>query len=436
MILILYFICLSSNVGLFNLQPLFSLSTPIGSIKAGDTATIALLLLTLPGYLRQRSQISSVLYKSLELIWLLFTVYYLMIAWFSPSENLTGKFVNIRPVEHFIFFFTTVAVINTRERITITVIFGILISIGGTIMTIAQSLYGLENITDSPFYDVGFWGGNKQYVGDLARVNLPISNWISFVFLVLLIFIIFKFKVWYLPLAGFLSIAIIINFARSLWLSLLLGFVFAIIMFQFLKLINTKLTLRLILIPSLVYVGLSLAPVFGLPNLTDALFGRINEGIDNVISTSGTFESRMDYSSQAVQLWWENNPLFGLGFSETTSFAVDVAYSRILLTMGLVGLLLDIALLSISLFFGIASARRGAITHNQFLIIAGVSGSALVVLIFVYQAWLVVYALSILGFASGITEAINIISTRPLETNSFQKYSTKYTGAELRSRLS
>ncbi len=399
----LYLLVCASSLGLVSLAPLFAIATPLGDFNAYDVLLIVLLVSTLPGYLRQRRRLAWRWFRRLEWAWLLFIVLLAVQSLRSPASSLTERFVHLRFCQDYLLFFPSVALLSSGSRLRWFEVAGGAYAVLGTLLTIAQSLHGLENLFASPFYDIGAWNGNKQMVGPLARVNLPISHWVAFALIVLVGMALIRFRLWHLALGGLLSLAILINFARSLWLGLAAALALEALLLCRLGLLRGARALRLAALPAIVGVGIFLAPYVGLGGLTGALSERINEGLYFFTATAGTWSARLDQSQVALAIW-QANPLWGVGtaYYEVVGTWIDMALPAVLLSIGLVGLVAEAWLLVVSSLLGLATARLGAARASASLVIIGVAVPAQVVLMMVYQQLLDSHALAVLAIATAV----------------------------------
>lgn len=402
----LYLLVCAYSFGLINLAPLLSLPTPFGDFNGNDILLLALLVVSIPGYLQQRRILNSRSFRFLELAWLVFIMLLAVAAFRSPADSLRERLVNVRFVQDYLLFFPSIAVMTSKERVRKIAFVGVIFAVIGTGLTIAQSLHGLDNLFESPFYNIGAWGGNKIMVGGIARVNLPISNWIAFVLLAMLSLSLLRGQLWTLILSGFLSIAILVNFARSLWLGMAGGFaVEVVLLFSLGALLGPRL-FRLLLVPLVLGLGFLAAPFVGLDGLTEAVQERLTEGLYFFSTSTGTWGGRLDVGAAAMDLW-AREPWLGVGTAYYSVFGqwIDLGLPALLVSVGIVGLILELVLFATCFFVGIQTLKRGVRYGIDALTIAGVVVPAELILIIVYQAWIDPRAFSILAFASALAIA-------------------------------
>lgn len=404
MLLLLYLLVCSFSFGLIDLTPLLQLPTPLGRVNGEDALLLVLLLSSIPSYLRQRRGAVSPWFRRVELGWVVFIIWLAIESLRSPADSLTERFVNLRFVEDYLLFFPSVAVLTSWERVRKFSVVGIVFALAGTALTVAQSVYGLSYLFDSPFYAIGDWGGNRMMVGALARVNLPISDWVAFVLLVLVAASLIRFRSWHLVLAGVLSLTILVNFARSLWMGMSAALIVMVVLLLWTGRLDGKGLVRLGLVPVAVLLGIFIAPFFGLDGISSALMERLNEGLYYITSDAGTWGDRLDVAGAAMDLWW-TDPLWGIGTAYYKAFGtwIDLAYPATLVSIGAVGLVLEMGLLLVCSLAGISTMRQGLERDSVPLVLAGISVPAEVVLILVYQQWMNPRTWAILALASALT---------------------------------
>jgi hypothetical protein len=322
------------------------------------------------------------------------------------------RLVDLHIVEGYVLFFPTIAVVNSRARFRQVVCIGLMFALAGTALTLAQSLHGLENLFDSPYYAIGSWAGNKQMVGDVARVNLPISDWISFVLLFLFGLSLLRLRWWYLPIAVFLSLAILLNFARSLWLSMLLGMaVEALILAAHHRVGFGKLLILLSLTPIVFLLSLQVAEHLGFSALPDALQSRVDEGFVSFESGTGTWGTRLDQADVALQLW-RSDPIWGVGtdYLSVTGQWIDLALPMTLVSVGIAGLVATTYLVGTCCLAALSAVSRALSIGRPegVALAAAVPGYAMWII--VVQAWVDPLAFAILGFASALAMSSRAIS--------------------------
>jgi O-antigen ligase len=402
--LFLYLVVCAFSFGLINLAPLLPISLAGRQFNAAEAILlIALLVLSLPAYLRQRRKLSSPWFHCLELAWLILIILLAVQSFRSPADSLAERLANMRFVQNFLLFFPSIAIMTSRKRLHIIAIIGVLFALIGTVMTIAQSIHGLENLFDSPLFDIGYWSGNKQYVAGIARVNLAISNWVAFVLLVLLAQTLLQFRWWHLLLGACFLITILLGFARLLWLGIIAAFTMEVFLLWRLGVLRGAKMFRLVLVPFVLALSIGLAQYLGFSEIFGALQEKLTEGIHYYVDKTGTWERRLEVMREAMELW-KTNPWLGIGtaYYKILGVWIDLGLPTVLVSTGIIGLMSILYLFGICLLLGVASARKGVIKNSTLLIVIGVSVPAQVVLMLVYQQWLDPLGFAILGFASAL----------------------------------
>lgn len=403
MLLALYLVVCAFSFGLVNLGPLFSIESPWGSFNGNDALLLTLLVASVPCYLAQRRKTEMVWLRRMESVWMLFIVLLAVQSFRSPADSLTERLVHVRFVQGYLLFFPSIAVLTSGERVRRIAIAGMSFAIVGTVLTVLQSLHGLDNLFDSPYYSIGAWPGNKMMVGDIARVNLPISNWVAFVLLVLLPLSLLRFRPWQLALGSFLFLTILLNFARSLWLGMGAAFLTELLLLIWTRALRPGAAIRLLLVPLGGLAVLAAAPYVGLEGLSQALLERLNEGVLFYSTDSGTWRDRLYVAAAAMQLW-ESNPVWGVGTAYNLVFGtwIDLGPPMVLVSIGVVGLAIEVFLFAVCVSAGITALRQGLARGSLMLMLIGVALPAEVVLMLVYQQWLTPDCFAILGLASAL----------------------------------
>ncbi len=423
MVFLLYLLVCTFSLGLVNLAPLFYVSSTIGDFNAEDILLIALLVLSLPAYLRQRKVLASRQFHLLELAWLVFIVVLAVQSLRSPASSLTQRLVHLRFVQSYLLFFPSVAVLDSMARIRTFAGTGIVFALVGTLLTIAQSLHGLANLFDSPFYDIGVWAGNKGFVGGLARVNLPISNWIAFTILALVAAILLRFRLWHVFLVAPLSITILINFARSLWLGMAAALLGEIVLLLIVRRLSIVRALALcVLFAVCLSTGVALASYVGLEGLRSAMVERITEGVYFFLEGRGTWASRLDVAAAAYELWL-TEPLWGIGtaYHEVFGSWIDLGLPAALVSIGIVGLSVEISLLTICAWVGIGTLKQGVRQGAPIVMVVGIALPAFLILLLVYQQWIDPRYCAILAIASALAAVLPVIVALPVSSSPFAR---------------
>ena len=391
------------------MAPLRLVAFEAGYLSAGDALVALLLILSFPAYLRQRRRIADREARSLELAWIGLCIVLLLSSTNSPAFSIKACLYNLKFVEGFILYFPTVAIINSTRRVKAIAIYGAILAIVGTGMTVAQSLHGLTNLFDSPFYNVGGWGGNRIIVGGFTRVNLPLSNWVASALLVVFSSILLRFNWKTVLLSGGLFITILLNFARSLWLGLAAGLAVEYFYFYRLQLLTFGAKMRLLFLPVAVLIALYVGNMLGSDDLTQGILARLDEGTYFIAHGSGTWGTRIVGIENALKVW-EGSWLFGIGtnYYSVVGQWIDIGFALVLVASGVVGLLALIWLFIRSWLFGVKTMRKGLNTGSHVAIVAGATLVGQVALMVVYQQWLDVYVAPILAFCGGVCTTLGI----------------------------
>ena len=425
--LILYFAVCGFTFGLYRLDQVITLPTPVGILNGNDLLLAALLLFSIPEYLRQRRGHPSPWFRRVELAWIALLILLTIASFNSFAANLRDRFVHLRFVEPYLLFFPTVAVLTDIRRLRLCMAFGVVIAILGTALTLAQSIHGLSLLTDSPMYDIGSWLGNRGMVGGLVRVNLPISNWVAFVLLLLMAALLLRWRWWVVGLFSLLALAIFINFARSLWLSLLAGFLLEIALFFRAGILDGKSALRIALVPVGGAIALLLAPLFGLETLGDTILGRIAEGMEFFSTGSGTWGNRVDQSQWTWKLLDRGHWLFGVGtdYETFSGFVIDLGLPATLLSVGIVGLLVFFGALIVCFLAGIDGLKEGIRRDDLLAVLVCVGLPAVIVQRLVYQHWLYPESAGILAAAVGAALMVPYLSEESEEGEALKDHESE-----------
>ena len=401
--LALYFVVCGFTFGLYRLDKIITVPTPLGDLNGNDVMLALLLLFSIPEYLRRRKEHPSPWFVRVEIAWVILVSMLAVAAFNSVAVTLRDRFVNMRFLEPYLLFFPTVAVLKNYRRLYLCMAFGICIAVLGTALTIAQSLHGLSLLFDSSLYNIGSWGGNRGIAGGLVRVNLPISNWVAFVILVLLAALLVRWRWWVAGLVGVLSVTIFVNLARSLWLSLLIAFVLEVALFLWEGILDLRSAVRIGLLPVVIAVALLLAPLIGLGSLGESMAGRVAEGVQNFSSGSGTWADRMDQNAWTWRILDEGHWLFGLGtdYQSAAGYMTDMGLPATLLSVGLFGLVIFFAVLIVCIFGGLAGMKEGVRRDDLFAVLLGVALPAVIIQRLVFQHWLYPESAGILAVAAG-----------------------------------
>ncbi len=407
MLFVLYLIVCVTSFGLANLGPLFSVSSPWGDFNAADVLLLALLVLTLPGYFRQRQKIGGPWFRVVEMAWIVLILLLTVESFRSPAASLTQRLRNVRFVQGYLLFFPSVAVLTSRSRLRTLAIVGGLFAVIGVALTVLQSRHGLTNLTSSPLYDVGPWPGEHGVVGGITRVNLAISDWIAFCLLFVLALSLVRFRLWHLVLAGLFTVAMLLTFTRLFWLGLAAAFVVEVVLLLLTAGARLPDLLKLSLAPlALGLVLLGAAQFASLGGLLQAVAERVQNGLFHLSTTSGTWAVRLADQNLAMTIW-AASPLLGVGtvYYPAVGKFLDLGLPSTLVSIGAVGLVIEFLMLLACLLAGIATLREGVRAGSPYLKAIGVSVPALVVLILVYQQWMSARDFAILALASALVLA-------------------------------
>ena len=404
MLFVLYLMVCVTGLGLAYLGPLFSVSSPWGDFTAADIMLIALLVLTLPGYFRQRQKIGGPWFRVVETAWIVLILLITVQSFRSPAASLTNQLRNVRFVQSYLLFFPSIAVLTTRSRLRTVAIVGGLFAVIGVALTVLQSRHGLTNLTSSPFYDTGPWPGQHGMVGGITRVNLAITDWIAFCLLFVLALSLVRFRLWHVLLAGVFTVAILITFTRLLWLGLAVGFVVEVILLLFTGGARLRDLLKLSLAPlGLILVLVGVAQFASLGGLGGAVLDRVQNGLFHLATGSGTWAVRLADQNLAMTIW-SSSPLFGVGtvYYPAVGRWLDLGLPVTLVSIGVVGLAIEFLMLVACLLAGIATLKEGVKMQSPHLKVIGASIPALVVLILVYQQWMNIREFAILALMTAV----------------------------------
>jgi O-antigen ligase len=385
MIIFFFFLC-AHNIGLFKY--------PSGNWQAfGDFSNIGFFIVSLFFYLKERRSLAKTHFRQLELLWLLFLVYFIISALSSASTSKYGAIGNIRLAYPYFLFFGTIATLTTQKKINqfirVIMYFGI---IGGAV-SIWQSLNGITPLFDpNSFYYIGHWGGQQTYIAPgIARVMLPPLYLIYIIFISLFLFgIVYKDQKYY-PLMIFLLIPIFIGFARSQWLAIVLTIA---IVFVLLSKYRTIKTGRLLLNVFLFIVAIILSlwifdKIFG-GNIMTQVVERVSLFFYDINYNKGTYGNRLSTIQLSINIWL-SNPLWGHGVAYwyfiKRSPLNDVGYTYVLVTIGLVGLVLLIALFVSILIFSYKSIKLAKHASDPYLFLSGMVTLSIPIFLFIAQQY-------------------------------------------------
>jgi hypothetical protein len=248
-------------------------------------------------------------------------------------------------------------------------------------------------------------------VGGLARVNLPISNWVAFVLLVLVAVLLHRWKWWAAFLGIFLALSLYLNFARSLWLGMVAAVVVEVFLAYWTRLLTPQAMMRLMGIITVLIVAVALSPLVGIENLGGALIERMEDGFHIFRTVSGNWGERLsqmnwvlDYLQKSDWTVW----LFGVGthYRSVTGFFIDLGFPATLMSIGIIGLIALFWLLFVCALSGYRAMKSGVEMNSELVILAGLAVPAQVMLMLIYQQWLIPSVASILSFSSAIALAI------------------------------
>lgn len=415
---ILYVAVVLFSVGFVDLSPVPVLRIAGGEMNLEDLLLGLLLIGSVPGYVRRRSELDQSAFRRMERAWILLIVVLGIASWSSPAGGFTERVVNLRFVQGSLLFFPTVAVLRDEHAIRRLARIAVAMAIGATLLALVQSLRGPTNLFDSPLYDIGAWGGNKGYVGNIARVNLPSSNWVAWVSLLLFAVVLQRNSSGLLLLMSFLLLTVVINFARSLWIGMILAALAEYLVLRAAGALGGGTLRRAILVPAVLVGGMAAAVAFVFPELVGSVAGRIDEGLTSYAEESGTWGWRVGQGVAALELW-RSYPLLGVGTNYISVFPsfIDFGLPAILVSAGLAGLAALVWLWWVCLKQGGATARHGGGVQDLMTTAIGAGLVGQVVLMAVYQQWVIPYVTAILGVASGAAVAAAVTGSVPEEND-------------------
>lgn len=177
-----------------------------------------------------------------------------------------------------------------------------------------------------------------------------------------------KFRLYQLPLVILFALPQILAFGRSAWIYYVLTIIVMMVWFA-MKKKNFKVAFKQVILISV--LGLVLVYTFMkfIPNsdyLSNAIQARILQGQDDYTNNEGTYGTRLASVDALIQLWLNNNVLFGIGMhplwvvkAETVEEVIyawgfnDVGWASILAAYGLVGFLLALYFQSSFMYYGL-----------------------------------------------------------------------------------
>jgi O-antigen ligase len=161
--------------------------------------------------------------------------------------------------------------------------------------------------------------------------------------------------------------------------------------------------LRLVVLVIILLAGLRIASFIGLSGLSSAISQRVAEGVYDVTRLAGNWAGRLEQQKAAMALW-QSNPWLGIGTDYYSTFGnwIDLGLPLVLVSVGIVGLVIDFALFFGCFLTGILVLRQGIKKDSVPLLVVGAVLPAQVVLMLVYQQWLDPRGFAILGFVSAL----------------------------------
>lgn len=402
----LYYFILVQNIGL--------ISVPSGPVYT--LSYLILIFISIPKYFKQRKKIlvNNKYYKYLEISWLLFIFYFFIRLMNDITFSNIGVIMNIKELLPYTIFFPTIALISNREEINRFFKIGFILAIIGTILVIAQSIYGLEPLFDSPWYYTGAWPGNKEQYGNVARVNLPVSSWITLYFILYFSKLYHKVSLKLIVVISIFSVAIIITLFRSLWLSIIISFIINFFIFNKLYKNKYKKTYKIILslfaLSSLTFIVIKI--VLPESDIFYYITERIKEGLYNVQTSTGTFGSRLLTISIGYDIIRKNS-LFGVGYMfyyyGGMPYLVDVGFIYVGALLGFLGLFFIILIFFFTFLTSYFNLRKSVNNLNPYCIESALTSMIFTLTLFIYQHLLIPYSTPNIAIISAIS--FNLIIT-------------------------
>ena len=385
--MIIYYFLIAHNIGLFKF--------PVGGWQAfGDFTNIGFFIVSFFFYLKERRSLAKTHFRQFEIFWVLFFVYFIISALSSAPTSKYGAIGNIRVVYPYFLFFGTITTLATQKRINqfirVIIFFGI---IGGAV-SIWQSLNGTIPLFDPQgFYQIGHWGGQKVYITPgIARVMLPPLYIIYIIFISLFLYgIVYKDQKYY-PLMIFFLIPIFIGFARSQWLAIVLTIAIMLVLLTKDRTIKTrKLFINVCLLIVALFMSLWIFNKIFSGNIMTQVVERVFLFFYDINYDKGTYGSRLSTIALSINLWL-SNPLWGHGtaylyFINKPELS-DVGYTYVLVTIGLVGLVLLIALFVSILIFSYKTIKLAKQANDRYLFLAGMVAFSIPIFLFIAQQYI------------------------------------------------
>lgn len=365
-----YILILAYNLGLYKVPAGFTMLIM-------DFFNIMLFIISIFIYVRERKKINFKYFKFLEKVFLVFLIYFAIIAFNSETFFKYGKISNIRALYPLFLFFSTISIINNLELLKKFKKHIIIMAIIGSIMSIIQSLYGIDPIFDTNlFYNIGHWEGQQHIIiGNVARVMLPTIYLIYVTTIMLIIYISIYHKYRYYSFLFLFIITILIGYARSQWVAILITIIVCLLLIkQSNKVSLWKLSKNIFLV--LLVFSLTLyifSKTFG-HDIINEFYERAIATYEDTYLQTGTFGSRIQTLALSLGIW-STSPLFGKGIYywqfENLPQLSDIGFTYTMVTIGLIGLILFLFYMFSNILFGYKIIKHSIVINNKELLFAG-----------------------------------------------------------------
>lgn len=342
-----------------------------------DFCNIALFVFSLFYYIRERKKIDLPYFKTLERLFIIFLIYFGIVAFNSETTSQYGKITNIRALYPLFLFFSTIAFITTKKKLEKLNKYFIIIAVIGALLAIFQSIKGIEPLFDKDlFYAIGHWEGQQHMIaGTIARVMLPTLYLIYIVFISIITYqIVFKDHKYSLLLILFIM-PILIGYARSQWVAILVS-----VLIIYVYLMRYRSGARLSVLRNITILGviifssfLIIGYIFG-DYLKYEILERAIQTYSDIYEQSGTFGSRLQTLSISLTIW-STSPYFGKGIYywqfEGMPELSDIGFTYVMVTIGIIGLILFSFYFIANFILGLKIIQAGRKVNNKQLIHAG-----------------------------------------------------------------
>lgn len=364
-------------------------------------------------YRKERKKINFRYFKILEISFIIFLFYFAIIAFNSETQSQYGKITNIRSLYPLFLFFSTIAILSTKEYFNKANKYFIYFAIVGSFLAIVQSITGIEPILDKEiFYNIGHWEGQQHMITeDLARVMLPTIYLIYVVFIALFAYIQIHHKNKYYSLMALFLIPIFVGYARSQWVAIILCMLFVLIFVSNLEHYKFKRMLKnVILLLAIFFISLSILNYIAGGYIITELYERAINTYHDIYLESGTFGSRLQTMGLSLSIW-ASSPYIGHGIYysqfEVMPQLSDIGFTYVLVTIGIIGLVLFLSYLFMNMVYGYAIISFANKNKNKVLFNAGLVTLLTSILFFITQHYTQHnYTISLLAISSAYSVVV------------------------------